>query len=386
MKRYLAPWGRAAAAARVVAAGRGAAPPDPEALAALEGRAAIYHCVSRIVWRELALGEAEKEHFVRLLRKWEAFCKVRVLTFCVMGNHFHLLVEVPERPEKDPPDEELLEHLGLIYGAGKVAEVRQELALYRGQGNHGAAEALRQRILARMWDLSFFVKALKQAFSKWYNKRHGKEGNLWQDKFRSVLVEEGHAARVVAGYIDLNPVRAGMVGEAWEYRWSGWGEAAAGGGKAREGIAAVMLERELARSAPEVAVGGAADRGKALEQYGALLRGDLAGGRARAAGEGAGGKARAAGGRPGRGGGGGGPARGGGGLAERELLGRRVRYFVDGLVVGSAGFVDGVFELTRGRFGGRRASGARRLAGAETPLRSMRALRVRVYGERGGAG
>ena len=83
MKRYLAPWGRAAAAARVVAAGRGAAPPDPEALAALEGRAALYHCVSRIVWRELALGEAEKEHFVRLLRKWEAFCKVRVLTFCV---------------------------------------------------------------------------------------------------------------------------------------------------------------------------------------------------------------------------------------------------------------------------------------------------------------
>ena len=59
---------------------------------------------------------------------------------------------------------------------------------------------------------------------------------------------------------------------------------------------------------------------------------------------------------------------------------------MDGLVVGSAGFVDGVFELTRGRFGGRRASGARRLAGAETPLRSMRALRVRVYGERGGAG
>ena len=58
-------------------------------------------------------------------------------------------------------------------------------------------------------------------------------GNLWQDKFRSVLVEEGHAARVVAGYIDLNPVRAGMVGEAGSYRWGGWGEAVAGGVRAR---------------------------------------------------------------------------------------------------------------------------------------------------------
>ena len=370
MKRYLAPWGRAAAAARVVAAGRGAAPPDPEALAALEGRAALYHCVSRIVWRELALGEAEKEHFVRLLRKWEAFCKVRVLTFCVMGNHFHLLVEVPERPEKDPADEELLEHLGLIYGAGKVAEVRQELAHYRGQGNHGAAGALRQRILARMWDLSFFVKALKQAFSKWYNKRHGKEGNLWQDKFKSVLVEEGHAARVVAGYIDLNPVRAGMVGEAGAYRWSGWGEAVAGKRRACEGIAAVMLERELGRSGPEAAAAAVADRREALAAYGALLAED-----ARKRGGGAGDRERAT--RAATSGQGG---RGGQRLSEEELLGRRVRYFVDGMVVGSAGFVDGVFALTRGWFGERRRSGARRLAGAETPLRTMRALRVKPLG------
>ena len=85
-RRYLAPWGRAAAAARAL--GSSGTPPDPEALAALEGKPAIYHCISRIVWRELALGTAEKEQFVRLMRKWEAFCKVRVLTFCVMTNHF----------------------------------------------------------------------------------------------------------------------------------------------------------------------------------------------------------------------------------------------------------------------------------------------------------
>ena len=42
--------------------------------------------------------------------------------------------------------------------------------------------------------------------------------------------------------------------------------------------------------------------------------------------------------------------------------------------------VDGVFALTRGWFGERRRSGARRLAGAETPLRSMRALRVKPLG------
>ena len=382
--RYLAPWGRAAAAARALAPPCGGGRAAAEVLAALEGKPALYHCISRVVDHTFRLGAEEKERFVAILRAYEEFSRVRVLTYCVMSNHFHVLVEVPERPEREPGDGELLGWLGALYSRRQVAEVGQRLEHFRSQGNHAAAGALRGRYLRRMWDLSMFMKGVKQRFARWYNRRHKRTGCLWDERFKSVLVEEGHAARVVAGYIDLNPVRAGMVGDAGAYRWSGWGEAAAGGGKAREGIAAVMLERELARSAPEVAVGGAADVDKALEEYGALLRGDLAGGRARAAGEGAGGKARAAGGRPGRGGGG--PARGGGGLAERELLGRRVRYFVDGLVVGSAGFVDGVFELTRGRFGGRRASGARRLAGAETPLRSMRALRVRVYGERGGAG
>ena len=372
-KRYLAPWGRAAAAARALAAaggGGGGAPPDAEALAALEGRAAIYHCVSRAVWREMAFGAAEKERFVRALRKWEAFSRVRVLTYCVMGNHFHVLVEVPERPEKDPSDGELLEHLGLIYGAKKLAEIRWELEQYRGQGNHAAAEALRERFLRRMWSLSVFMKAVKQEFTVWWNKRQGKEGNLWQDKFKSVLVEEGHAARVVAGYIDLNPVRAGMVREAGAYRWSGWGEAVAGTRRACEGIAAVMLERELGRSGPEAAAAAVADRREVLAAYGKLLAED-----ARKRGGGAGDRERATGeATSGQGG------RGGQRLSEEELLGRRVRYFVDGMVVGSAGFVDGVFALTRGWFGERRRSGARRLAGAETPLRTMRALRVKPLG------
>ncbi len=376
-KRYLAPWGRAAAAARALAAaggGGGGAPPDAEALAALEGRPAIYHCVSRAVWREMAFGAAEKERFVRALRKWEAFSRVRVLTYCVMGNHFHVLVEVPERPEKDPSDRELLEHLGIIYGAKKLAEIRWELEQYRGLGNHAAAEALRQRFLRRMWSLSVFMKALKQEFTVWWNKRQGKEGNLWQDKFKSVLVEEGHAARVVAGYIDLNPVRAGMVRDAAAYRWSGWGEASAGGRRAREGIRQVMLERELACSAPEVAVGVAGDVKRALAEYGALLAEDA---RKRSSGtdEAAGGHGEVS---PDERGVGGSRMRGRR-LGEKELMGRRVRYFVDGLVIGSAGFVDGVFALTRGWFGAGRRNGARRLVGAQTPLRVMRGLRTDCY-------
>ena len=368
-KRYLAPWRRAAAAARVFEKEGGGRPPDAEALAALEGKPALYHVVSRIVWRELVLGEAEKEHFVRALRKWEGFSGVRVLTYCVMTNHFHLLVEVPERPEKEPSDGELLERLGLIYGGERLAGIRWELEQCRGRGDHAAAEALRGRYLRRMWDLSAFMKDLKQEVSQWYNKRHGKRGHLWEERFRSVLVEEGRAARMVSAYIDVDPVRAGMVKRPGEYRWSGWGEACAGVGKAAEGLRQVMLEGELGVSGAEEAVGAVSDLGGSLAGYGAMLEEAL--GRAGAEvgvaeGQTAG---RAEGGGKGR-------RR----MGEAEMLGRRLRYFTDGLVIGTRGFVDGVFALSAGYFGAGRRSGARRLAGAETELRAMRALRVRPYG------
>ena len=74
-----------------------------EALAALRGKPTIYHCISRVVNRDFVLGEEEKEHFVHLMRLCERFCRVRVLSFVVMSNHFHLLLEVPARPEQKKP-------------------------------------------------------------------------------------------------------------------------------------------------------------------------------------------------------------------------------------------------------------------------------------------
>ncbi|MBX3734364.1 MAG: transposase [Verrucomicrobiae bacterium] len=59
---------------------------------------AHYHCMSRVVNRDFVFGPHEREHFVRLLRQYERFCGARVLTFCILSNHFHLLVEVPARP------------------------------------------------------------------------------------------------------------------------------------------------------------------------------------------------------------------------------------------------------------------------------------------------
>ena len=67
-----------------------------------EDRSANYHVVSRIVGQAFLLDSKGKEQFVRYMRMYEEFCGVRVLTYCIMSNHFHILVEVPPAPqEKD---------------------------------------------------------------------------------------------------------------------------------------------------------------------------------------------------------------------------------------------------------------------------------------------
>ena len=93
----------------------------------------------------------------------------------------------------------------------------------------------------RLFDLSIFIKELKGRFAQWYNRRHGRYGVLWAERFKSVLLESGEALAAVAAYIELNPVRAGLCADPKDYRYCGYAEALAKGSSlARQGIRVVL--------------------------------------------------------------------------------------------------------------------------------------------------
>ena len=101
----------------------------------------------------------------------------------------------------------------------------------------------REKLLARMFDVSVFMRELKQRFTQWYNKKHQRKGPLWDDRFKSVLLENDETVLLtMAAYIDLNPVRAGLVNDPKDYRWSGYGEAVAGNALRRCGLMRVFGE------------------------------------------------------------------------------------------------------------------------------------------------
>jgi len=64
------------------------------------------------------------------------------------------------------------------------------------------------------------MQRLGRAYVRYFNDKHGRSGTLWEGRFRSNLVESDRYFFTCSRYIELNPARAGMVGEPADYRWS----------------------------------------------------------------------------------------------------------------------------------------------------------------------
>jgi hypothetical protein len=284
-----------------------------------------------------------------------------------MSNHFHILLAVPRRPEDLPSDEELLADLDLLYNSATSATIRERLERFRRQGHHKAAEQLRQQFFARMWDISAYMKQLKQEFSQWFNRTHGRRGVLWESRFKSSLIDgNGQALAAVAAYIDLNPVRAGIVKDPANYRWCSYAQAMAGVRLARLGLSRVV---GAALHLPPERI----DEDQWIPLYrrwlygqGEQNEGTTPDGRPLRLGFTPEEVAQVI------------AAKGRVPLAQYLMV--RVRYFTDGAVLGSREFVNEIFEDSRWRYGAKRQDGARRMRGVDSDqLYAMRDLQLNVF-------
>ena len=324
-----------------------------------------YHVMSRTCGGEVLFDDVEKEALRRLLWKMAEFSGVRLVTYCIMGNHFHALVEVPkreiwlERFAGDGGEERLYEHLRTLYSREFVGLLKQEMEGLRKLGMDTLALAKLESIKKRFCDLSIFVKEVKERYSRWFNKRHERKGTLWMDRYKSVMVEgKGEPLHTMAAYIDLNPVRAGLVEDPKDYRWCGYAEAVSGSRRAQRGLSKVT-----AKPVDGWEQSGGAEAYRCLlfangveirdAQNRKVMRRGVTADEARQV------------------------LKEKGKLSTAEMVRLRVRYFSDGLVLGSKEFVESVFTENREKFGPKRKDGARRVSESESPLYALRRLRVK---------
>jgi REP element-mobilizing transposase RayT len=163
-----------------------------------------YHIMSRTALDGFPFGDVEKDELVKIIKKFSKLFFVEVFGFCIMGNHFHLLIQM--FPEHNYEDEEIRKRCKAHYGEDFVVSDEQ-LGDYR----------------VKLSSLANYMKEIKQAFSWYYNQRHNRRGTLWGERFKSVIVENGETLINCLAYIDLNPLRAGIVSRPEDYRWNSIG-------------------------------------------------------------------------------------------------------------------------------------------------------------------
>jgi REP element-mobilizing transposase RayT len=216
--------------------------------------AAVYHCISRTINGEKLFDDNAKEILRKQLHQAAEFSGVEIITYALMSNHFHVLVRIPEQGVVS--DEELLRRYKVLYPQPTEWETAR-IEVLKATLNAGGKDAqdLRDRLLRRMNDVSEFMATFKHRAAVWYNKSHKRFGHLWSERFTSTIVEGGghFALQMMAAYIDLNPVRAGMVRDPKDYRWSGYGEATNGNARMVDGLRQTMdAEKQTLRTAEEV--------------------------------------------------------------------------------------------------------------------------------------
>jgi len=132
-----------------------------------------------------------------------------------MGNHFHLEMELLTEEAELATAQELLDRYHKMYEGRKPP-------------NSGMVNGIRivdkdktgiTRLRERLGDDSRFMQELKQAFSRYYNKKYGRRGYFWDSRFDSVALLNGLSRVVGSGYIETNPVKVKMSDYPADYKW-----------------------------------------------------------------------------------------------------------------------------------------------------------------------
>lgn len=131
-----------------------------------------HHVVQRGHNRQVVFADADDFSFyIATLAEWKEKLACRVYAYCLMTNHVHMVIEPL-----------------------------------------GSAE-----------DLGLLMKRVAGRYTRYINKKEGRTGTVWEGRYKSSIVESGQYLLACCRYVEMNPVRAGIVVQPEAYRWSSYG-------------------------------------------------------------------------------------------------------------------------------------------------------------------
>lgn len=129
-----------------------------------------YHIIARGNQKQqVFIGEEDYKRYLRLIERYKTKYHFRLYGYCLMPNHIHLILD-PRKPR----------------------------------------------------DLMKAMQGLNLSYSIWFNTKHDKVGHLWQDRFKSMVIEKDEYLIACINYIEANPVRGNITAGPLEYLWSSY--------------------------------------------------------------------------------------------------------------------------------------------------------------------
>jgi putative transposase len=136
-----------------------------------KSKSGIYHIMLRGINGQVIFeDEEDSSKFLQTLRDYKDKCGYIIYAYCLMGNHIHLLIK----------------------------EEKEELGIT--------------------------MRRIGSSYVYWYNWKYERSGHLFQDRYKSEVVEDEKYLLTVIRYIHQNPLKAGLVRDISEYRWSSYSD------------------------------------------------------------------------------------------------------------------------------------------------------------------
>lgn len=173
-----------------------------------------YHCISKCVRDTFLMSEQagrdRKQWIEDRLQILASSFAVSVGGFAVLDNHLHVLVRLDVDTAKSWSSEEVVRRWIAIYPP-RGLDPDDPKALQNWIEKQVNSEQQVAEYRARLANLGWFMKSLKEPFARMCNKADGKRGTFWDARYKSIAVLDEEALLATCIYIDLNPVAAGVA-------------------------------------------------------------------------------------------------------------------------------------------------------------------------------
>lgn len=170
--------------------------------------AAFYHLYNRVAGKPTYRPFDKQRNARKFLCFFEFYLRLyfcRLASFQLMGNHYHCVIYFKQfcKLRRD----ELQQCARLRFGR-----------LWRLKTQSWDASRWEQ-FNRDLFDVSCFMQHVNGEFAKWFNRRYGRRGPFWADRFKNPQLLDSQAVESVLLYTELNAVRAGVVKRPEDYRW-----------------------------------------------------------------------------------------------------------------------------------------------------------------------